>query len=102
MYLEKENIFFVEEKKSGEGKARKYLEKENIFSLWGKRKAEKEKGEIIWTRKINGDANQPGEPAFSKKTEGRDLQYSQQRRGTAKTKVKQKYDSLSDVPESRV
>ena len=25
-----------------------------------------EKGEIIWTRKINGDANQPGEPAFSK------------------------------------
>ena len=55
----------MEEKKSGEGKGRKYLEKENIFSLWGKRKAEKEKGEIIWTRKINGDANQPGEPAFS-------------------------------------
>ena len=66
MYLEKENIFFVEEKKSGEGKGRKYLEKENIFSLWGKRKGVKEKGEIIWTRKINGDANQPGEPAFSK------------------------------------
>ena len=77
IYGEGKDFFFVGEKKSGEGK-----------------------GEIIWTRKINGDANQPGEPAFSKKTEGRDLQYSQQRRGTAKTKVKQKYDSLSDVPES--
>ena len=30
-YLEKENIFFVEEKKTGERKGGKYLEKDNIF-----------------------------------------------------------------------
>ena len=29
-YLEKENIFFVEEKKNGEGKGGKYLERGNV------------------------------------------------------------------------
>ena len=29
-YLEKEKIFFVEEKKNGEGKGGKYLERENV------------------------------------------------------------------------
>ena len=51
--MEKENIFFAEEKKNREGKGGKHFEKENIF--W----EEKEKEEIIWRRKINGDANQP-------------------------------------------
>ena len=43
----------MEEKKNREGKGGKHFEKENLF--W----EEKEKEEIIWRRKINGDANQP-------------------------------------------
>ena len=40
-------------RKTEKGKGGKHFEKENIF--W----EEKEKEEIIWRRKINGDANQP-------------------------------------------
>ena len=48
--MEKENSFFVEEKKNGEGKGGKHLEKEKIFLRRSKIKKEKE--EHFWRRKI--------------------------------------------------
>ena len=42
--MEKENIFFAEEKKIGEGKEGKYLEKENVFFLEGEENSEGEGG----------------------------------------------------------
>ena len=59
------NEMFVEDMKNGEGK---YL------FYGGGEKKEKEKGEIIWTSKMNGDANQPGEYSAICLLEGRDLQ----------------------------
>ena len=48
--MEKENSFFVEEKKNGEGKGGNHLEKEKIFLR--RSKIEKEKEEHFWRRKI--------------------------------------------------
>ena len=45
-YLEKVNLFFVEEKRNGEGKRGKHLEKENIC-LWRRRKRKRIFGEGI-------------------------------------------------------
>ena len=68
--MEKENIFFC----GGEEKRRRKRKK-----IFGEGKyfffvEEKEKGEIIWTSKMNGDANQPGEYSAICLLEGRDLQ----------------------------
>ena len=56
-YLEKENIFFVEEKRNKEEKGGKHLEKENIC-LW---RIEKEKEKNIWRGNLFVDAYCPAQ-----------------------------------------
>ena len=51
----KEKYSVVGDKKNGEGK---YLERE-IFDLQRRRTDKKEKPDIIWRRKVKGDADQP-------------------------------------------
>ena len=48
--MEKESTFFAKEKKNVKGKGGKYLEKENIFFV--EEKTEKEREENIWRRKL--------------------------------------------------
>ena len=48
-YLEKENIFFVEEKKNGEGKGGKYLERENVTMVG--QTTIMERSEFFWGKK---------------------------------------------------
>ena len=51
-------LFVEKTKKRGEGKGGEYLVKENIWSMEEKKTGEGKRG-ITWRRKINGDANQP-------------------------------------------
>ena len=51
-YLEKEKIFFVEEKKNGEGKGGKYLEREN-FTMAGQTTNKKRSG-FFWVEHFFG------------------------------------------------
>ena len=56
--MQKENLWYIEEKKNGLGK-----------------------GGIIWRRKINGDADQPtDQPGEYKAIRGRDLQQKKETR----------------------
>ena len=85
--MEKENSFFVEEKKNGEGKGgkhlekekiflrrskiekekgRTFLEKENIFLLLSKRKTEKKRRTIFGKQKYFGE----GKVIFEEKKNG--------------------------------
>ena len=54
-YLEKDNIFIVEEKKNGEGKCWR----RKIYFLVKEKKNGEQKGGIYLEKEINGDANRP-------------------------------------------
>ena len=52
-YFEKENAFFVDKEKE------ENIWKRKICFWWRRRQTEQNKEEIIWRKKINGDANRP-------------------------------------------
>ena len=55
--MEKENIFFVEKRKTEKEKEENIWRRE-IFHLRRRGRTEKKKEEMLWRRKFDGDANQ--------------------------------------------